>query len=203
MKVVGLGGSLAAPSRSLAALRTALAGARESGAETDLLDLRELQLPLYVPTDTSVPPSARRLLDAASTTDAMVWSSPLYQGTVSGAFKNALDWLHLLSDHEPAFLSDQVIGLVATAGGIHGLQAVNTMEFSVRALRAFAVPLVVTVGPAAKAFDAEGNLTDASVRESLENLGREVARIAGRFHEREKLESECAKASERLALAAA
>lgn len=203
MKVVGLGGSLAAPSRSLAALRTALAGARESGAETDLLDLRELQLPLYVPTDTSVPPSARRLLDAASTTDAMVWSSPLYQGTVSGAFKNALDWLHLLSDHEPAFLSDQVIGLVATAGGIHGLQAVNTMEFSVRALRAFAVPLVVTVGPAAKAFDAEGNLTDASVRESLENLGREVARIAGRFHEHEKLESECAKAAERLALAAA
>lgn len=203
MKVVGLGGSLAAPSRSLAALRTALAGARESGAETDLLDLRELQLPLYVPTDTSVPPSARRLLDAASTTDAMVWSSPLYQGTVSGAFKNALDWLHLLSDHEPAFLSDQVIGLVATAGGIHGLQAVNTMEFSVRALRAFAVPLVVTVGPAAKAFDAAGNLTDASVRESLENLGREVARIAGRFHEHEKLESECAKAAERLALAAA
>lgn len=203
MKIVGLGGSLAAPSRSLAALRAALLGARESGAETDLLDLRELQLPLYVPTETSAPVGARRLLEAAATSDAMVWSSPLYQGTVSGAFKNALDWLHLLSDHEPAFLSDQVIGLVATAGGVHGLQAVNTMEFSVRALRAFAVPLVVTVGPAAKAFDADGNLTDASVRESLENLGREVARIAGRFHESDKLESECAKAAERLALAAA
>jgi FMN reductase len=132
----------------------------------------------------------------------MIWSSPLYQGTVSGAFKNALDWLHLLSDHKPAFLSDQVIGLVATAGGVHGLQAVNTMEFSVRALRAFAVPLVVTVGPAAKAFDADGELIDASVRESLESLGREVARIAGRFGESDKLESECAKAAERLALAA-
>lgn len=203
MKVVGLGGSLAAPSRSLAALRSALAGAAGAGAETELLDLRELQLPLYVPTDTSVPAGARHLLDAASVCNAMVWSSPLYQGTVSGAFKNALDWLHLLSDHDPPFLSDQVVGLVATAGGVHGLQAVNTMEFSVRALRAFAVPLVVTVGPATKAFDAEGNLTDASVRESLENLGREVARIAGRFYENDKLESECAKAAERLALAAA
>jgi len=203
LKVVGLGGSLAAPSRSLAALRAALAGASKAGAETELLDLRELQLPLYVPTETSVPEGARRLLEAAGDCDAMVWSSPLYQGTVSGAFKNALDWLHLLSDHEPAFLSDQVIGLVATAGGVQGLQAVNTMEFSVRALRAFAVPLVVTVGPAAKAFDAGGNLTDASVRESLENLGREVGRIAGRFHESDKLESECAKAAERLALAAA
>jgi len=203
VRVVGLGGSLAAPSRSLAALQAALAGARESGAETELLDLRELQLPLYVPTESAVPAGARRLLEAAGASHAMVWSSPLYQGTVSGAFKNALDWLHLLSDHEPAFLSDQVIGLIATAGGVHGLQAVNTMEFSVRALRAFAVPLVVTVGPAAKAFDAEGGLTDVGVRESLENLGREVARIAGRFHGSDKLESECAKAAEQLALAAA
>lgn len=203
MKVVGLGGSLAAPSRSLAALRSALAGAAEAGAETRLLDLRDLQLPLYVPTETFVPEGARHLLEAADTSDAMVWSSPLYQGTVSGAFKNALDWLHLLGDHDPPFLSDQVIGLVATAGGIHGLQAVNTMEFSVRALRAFAVPLVVTVGPAAKAFDLEGSLTDAAVRASLENLGREVARIAGMFHHSDKLETECAKAAERLALATA
>jgi FMN reductase len=78
LKIVGLGGSLAAPSRSLAALRAALAGARESGAETDLLDLRELRLPLYVLTETPVPAGARRLLDAAGTSDAMVWSSPLY-----------------------------------------------------------------------------------------------------------------------------
>jgi FMN reductase len=203
VNVVGLGGSLAAPSRSLAALRAALAGARESGADTQLLDLRELRLPLNVPTESAVPAGARRLLDAAGSSDAMVWSSPLYQGTVSGAFKNALDWLHLLSDHEPAFLSDQVIGLIATAGGVHGLQAVNTMEFSVRALRAFAVPLVVTVGPAAKAFDADGELTDVSVRESLANLGREVARIAGRFQGATQRESECAKAAKRLAVAAA
>jgi FMN reductase len=103
LKVVGLGGSLAAPSRSLAALRAALAGASIAGAETELLDLRELQLPLYVPIETSVPEGARRLLEASGECDAMVWSSPLYQGTVSGAFKNALDWLHLLSDHEPPF----------------------------------------------------------------------------------------------------
>jgi FMN reductase len=133
----------------------------------------------------------------------MVWSSPLYQGTVSGAFKNALDWLHLLADHDPPFLSDRIIGLVATAGGVHGLQAVNTMEFSVRALRAFAIPLVVTVGLSVQAFDDEGNLTDIAVRTSLEDLGREVARIASRFHASDKLESECAKAAKRLAMAAA
>jgi len=65
----------------------------------------------------------------------MLWSSPLYHGTISGSFKNALDWLQLLGDRQPAYLTDKVIGLISTAGGTQGLQAVNTMEFIVRALR--------------------------------------------------------------------
>ena len=46
----------------------------------------------------------------------MLWSSPMYQGTVSGALKNALDWLHLLGTREPPFLHDTVIGLFSAAG---------------------------------------------------------------------------------------
>ena len=61
----------------------------------------------------------------------MIWASLLYHGTVSGAFKNALDWLDLLNDREPPFLTDKVVGLISTAGGVQGLQAINTMEFVV------------------------------------------------------------------------
>jgi len=39
---VGLGGSLAAQSTSLAALRVALEGARAHGADIELFDLRQL-----------------------------------------------------------------------------------------------------------------------------------------------------------------
>ena len=49
LTIVGLGGSLARVSRSRAALRTALEGAAKAGADTQLLDLRELDLPLYDP----------------------------------------------------------------------------------------------------------------------------------------------------------
>ena len=47
VKVVGLGGSLSNDSRTLTALETALEGAQQSGAETTLLDLKELNLPFY------------------------------------------------------------------------------------------------------------------------------------------------------------
>ena len=78
----------------------------------------------------------------------------MYHGTVSGSFKNALDWLQLLSDRDPPFLTTKVEGLIGTAGGVQGLQAVNTMEFAVRALRGWAVPLVIPVARVWEAFDA-------------------------------------------------
>ena len=46
LTVVGLGGSLAEHSSSLAALRIALEGAAEAGAKTDLLDIRQMSLPM-------------------------------------------------------------------------------------------------------------------------------------------------------------
>jgi FMN reductase len=201
--IVGLGGSLAESSRSRAALALALAGAAAGGAETRLLDLRELALPMYDPDDRTPPPAAVELIEGCHAADGMVWSSPLYQGTISGAFKNALDWLHLLGDRDPPYLHDQVIGLVSAAGGTQGLQAINTMEFSVRALRAWAVPYVVPVATAARVFDPDGEVRDHAVEQQLVMLGGEVARVARRFAADEKLhrQQECAEAADRVAAA--
>jgi FMN reductase len=91
VRIVGLGGSLAQHSASLSALRGALEGARDCGAEVQLFDLRELNLPMFVPGVESVPVAARELCDAVHGAQGMLWSNPLYHGTVSGAFKNALD----------------------------------------------------------------------------------------------------------------
>jgi len=180
MKIVGIGGSLATNSASLAALAVALDGAREYGAEIRLLDLRRLDLPMYVPGSPSVPASAHELCDAVHSAHGLMWSSPLYHGTVSGAFKNALDWLQLLSDRNPPYLTDKVVGLISTAGGTHGLQAVNTMEFAVRALRGWAVPLVLPIPQAWQAFK-DGRIVDARIEEQLKTLGRELARAAQLF----------------------
>src|SRR5712675_1481044 len=178
--IVGLGGSLAEHSASLSALRVALEGARDYGADVQLFDLRELNLPMFVPDAEPVPAAARELCDAVSAAQGMLWSSPLYHGTISGAFKNALDWLQLLSDRNPPYLTDKVVGLISTAGGTHGLQAVNTMEFAVRALRGWAVPLVLPIPQAWQAFKG-GRVLDKRVEEQLRALGRELARATQVF----------------------
>ena len=203
-KIVGLGGSLARVSRSRAALEVALAGAQRAGAETTLLDLRELDLPMFDPDDEQPTAAAERLIESCYAADGMVWSSPMYQGTISGAFKNALDWLHALGAREPPFLHDQVVGLISAAGGTQGLQAINTMEFATRALRAWDVPYVVPVSTAARIFDEDGRVLDPGVERQLMTLGGEVVRVARRFAADGSLHrlAECGEAAERVAAAA-
>jgi FMN reductase len=182
MKIVGLGGSLREPSRSRAALEVALDGAARAGAMVELLDLRRLQLPMFSPELEADPPAVvHRLIETCYDAAGMLWSSPMYNGSVSGSFKNAIDWLHLLGSRDPPYLHDQVIGLISAAGGTQGLQVVNTMEFSVRSLRGWAVPYVVPVPQAARVFADSGEVQDDAVDQQLRLLGEEVVRVAERF----------------------
>lgn len=174
--VIGLGGSLGSrPSRSLTALEVALEAAETAGATVRLFDLRVLDLPLFAP-DLAPVSAAQEYADAVFDADGLIWSSPMYHGTISGSFKNALDWLELLKERDPPYLTDKIVGLIGSAGGAQGLQVVNTLEYVVRSLRAFAVPLVVPIAGGA-AFDGDGNLVDQRAAAQLRHLGEEVAEV--------------------------
>lgn len=203
LRIVALGGSMRSKSTSLAALRIALEGATDAGAATELLDVRALDLPMYMPdTDAeSAPVAARLMSETIYAAPGLIWASPHYHGTLSGSFKNALDWLQLLAGRDPAFLTDKVIGLISTAGGVQGLQTINTMEYVVRALRGWAVPLVVPVAQAWQAFDERDRPRDQGVETQLRTLGSEVARVAERLARGAVSDpaAECAEAAARAA----
>lgn len=174
--IIGIGGALTGGRSSLTALRLALSAADQAGATTDLLDIQALALPLFAP-DASDHAGVRYLVSAVKAADGLIWSSPLYHGTISGAFKNALDWLELLRDGEEPYLSHKVVGLIATAGGTQALQAINTMEYCARALRGWVAPLTVPIDRAGQVVVA-GEILDPIIAERLQLLGQEVARAA-------------------------
>ena len=180
VRVAGLGGSLRETSTSRTALQVALEGAAASGADVELIWVRDLDLPLY--TDQHAPPpGAHRLAETLYRADALIWSSPTYHGSVSGSFKNALDWLILLAERTPPYLANKPVGLISTAGGVQGLQSVNSMDFIARALRGWSVPLVLPVAQSWQAFDPDGRLTNDAVAAQLHALGAEVVRAARQF----------------------
>jgi FMN reductase len=64
---------------------------------------------------------------------------------------------------------------------VQGLQAINSMEFIVRALRGWSVPLVLPVAQSWQSFDPDGRLADETVAVQLGALGTEVVRAARQF----------------------
>lgn len=172
--IVGLGGSYSSNSKSLRVLEAALESAARQGVRTKLLDVAELDLPLFGSTR-ETPQSVQELLHWVRQADGMIWSSPMYHGTISGAFKNALDWLELLADDKPAYLTGKPVGLIATAGGVRAIQAAQTMVDAAFALRAWVLPLSVPVNQVYQQFTGGSELANPQIAGQLEALGREMA----------------------------
>jgi FMN reductase len=179
--VVGIGGTLRDGSKGLRALEEALRAAEEAGATTELLDLRELDLPMYEPGKPleEYGASVERLVEAMRGADALVWSTAAYHGTLAGVTKNALDFTQFMARDEKPYLQDKVVGLVATAGGgMAAVNAISAMVNVVHALRGVAAPLSVPIQQSWKAFDEEGNVRDEGVAKRLRALGRLVVEMA-------------------------
>ncbi len=178
--VVGIGGTLRDGSKGLRALEEALQAAEEAGATTELLDLRELDLPMYEPGKPleEYGASVERLVEAMRGADALIWSTAAYHGTLAGVTKNALDFTQFMARDEKPYLQDKVVGLVATAGGgMAAVNAINAMVNVVHALRGVAAPLSVPIQRSWKAFDEEGNVRDEGVAKRLGALGRLVVEM--------------------------
>ncbi len=181
MRVVGIGGTLREGSSSLGALRRALAAAEEAGAETELLDLRELDLPMYRPGRPleDYGENVARLVEAVRGADAVVLSTAAYHGTLAGVTKNALDFAQFLARDERPYLDGRVVGLISTAGGdLAAARSIDAMVHAVHALRGVVAPLTVAIPRAWQRSDDEGDITDGAYGARLEKLGRLVVELA-------------------------
>ena len=184
LKVVGVGGTLREGSASLGALKRALAAAEEAGAGTELLDLRELGLPMYEPGPAlgEYGPGVERLVGAMRGADALILSTGAYHGTLAGVTKNALDFAQFLSGGERPYFDGKVVGLISTAGGEQAATNANgAMVDVVHALRGVVAPLMVAIPRAWQVADDEGNVTDDGYGDRLDGLGRLVVDLGGRL----------------------
>ena len=180
VKIVGLSGSLAAKSDCRAAVEVSLAAASAVGADTELLDLNELDLPIFHPDKKDVPSAVADFIDVLRSADGMIWATPLYHGSVSGCLKNALDWCELMREDERAYLSERVIGMICCAGGDQATQGVMAMDSIVKALRGWSCPLSVPIPKAWESIKG-GVIQDESLVPKLQQLGEEVTRSAERM----------------------
>lgn len=165
VKILGVSGSMRADSNCIRALRVVLDAAEAHGAETRLLDLHEIDLPVFRPQDT---PQTEGLLaaDAAvNWADAIVLASPDYHGSMSGAMKNFLDYFW-------EEFAGKLFGYLC-ASHERGLTVMDQMRTAVRQCYGWSLPYGVAVHPD-EDFDLVAKVHSPAIARRLKMLGRDV-----------------------------
>jgi NAD(P)H-dependent FMN reductase len=169
-QVAAIAGSLRKGSITRIALRDTLQAAKRRGANTDLLDLRDFELPVYNPdTDEAGDANAfrRRIRDA----DAIVLGTPIYHGSYASPLKVALDY----SGFDE--FENTTVGLLAVAGGSFPVTALDHLRSVMRSLDAWVLPHQVAL-PNASSVVEDGRIVDADIEARIETLGEQMVQYA-------------------------
>jgi FMN reductase len=167
VRIVGIAGSLRPGSYSHLALDVARQRVEALGAEVEILDLRQMNLPFCDGGDEYPDyPDVKRLQDAVSSADGLILVTPEYHGSVSGVLKNALD---LMSFDQ---LSGKVAGLISILGGQSNSNALNDLRVILRWTHTWSILEQVAIGQAWKAFSPEGKLLDEKLSQRFDQFAQ-------------------------------
>jgi NAD(P)H-dependent FMN reductase len=174
IKITGICGSLSANGATKGALKIALDGAAEFGAEISLLELRDLDLVIFGSVAASeYPADVVSLREQIRESQGIILATPEYHGSVSGVLKNMLDLMNI-DDFET-----KIVGLVGVAGGHTGaINSLNTMKTICRNLHCWVLPQDDSIANSAAAFGDDGSATDPALQERLLNVGRQAMKFA-------------------------
>ncbi|PSP60955.1 FMN reductase [Halobacteriales archaeon QH_8_67_36] len=168
--VVGVVGSLRDASYTRIAVERALDAAAEAGGTTELLDLREYNLPVFDADDRKAgdaPEVTRRIREA----DSILLGTPVYHGSYSAPLKNALDYCGFEE------FENKTVGLLAVAGGGFPITALEHLRSVCRALNCWVIPHQAAVPRARNAVE-NGAITDEGIDERVARLGEEAVQYA-------------------------
>jgi NAD(P)H-dependent FMN reductase len=172
--VTGLCGSLREGSFTRMALTIALNAAASPSCETDMIDLRDFDLPFADgrPDKLQTSREVQRLREHLRKADGILIGTPEYHGSFTGVLKNAMDLTGF------AEWEGKMVALIGVAGGRMGAhQALHSLRDIGRSLHAWVIPEQVAIPEAYKFFDSAGMIKDQGLEKRLIEVGRQIARF--------------------------
>src|SRR4029077_3573187 len=172
--LLGVSGSLREKSRTALALRRLLDFAQEHGAETRILDLRAIELPLYRPDGPGGSAAELRLGTDMHWASGVVLASPDYHGSMSGAMKNFLDY-----NWEEC--AGKVFGYLCSSHE-KGLTVMDQMRTVVRQCYGWSMPYGISFD-GKNDFDSKGVLKHAKVEARLRMMAPDLVTYGALIHQ--------------------
>jgi chromate reductase len=170
MRVLAISGSLRAQSYNTMLLREAARLAPEH-VQVDLYEGLDGLPPYNEDRDTEMPPfEVTRLREQIDAADAVLISTPEYNGTVPGQLKQVVDWASRPYG-EPASLWGKPAAIIGASVTDYGaMWAQDHLRKALGIAGARVLEPGLSVGRAAERFDSDGNLNDEETRERLQEI---------------------------------
>lgn len=187
-RIVAFSGSARKDSYNKLLLQVAVTGARATGAEVTVVDLREYPMPLYdgdLEAASGVPEHARTLRALFKEHQGLLIASPEYNSSFSPLLKNTIDWLSRPDGEEPglaAFRGKTAALVSASPGGLGGIRGLVPLRMMLGNIDILVIPDQVAVGTAHQAFDEHGALMDETLRKQVESVGAKLSSVLLRLH---------------------
>ena len=179
-RILGISGSLRAGSFNTALLRAAQQVAGD-GIAFDAVTLHGI--PLYdgdAEARDGLPAAVTTLKDRIVASDGVLLVTPDYNNGIPGVFKNAIDWLSRPAADIARVFGDKPFALVGASPG--GFGTILSQNHWLPVLKTLGVQLWagnrLMVSRAGSAFDADGELVDAKLREQLAGFVQGFATFA-------------------------
>jgi len=160
--------------QSIRAARAVENAFKESGkVNVTLIDLKEKQYELPVMTERlkdmkgTPPENVMRISGLLKNADGIVFITPEYNNSYSGALKNAVDYFTFEWAKKP-------IGCVcASAGKMGGVNASNLLQLLILAIQAHPMPYKLLVPELEKSIDMEGKALNETMQKNIDKFVNE------------------------------
>ena len=179
MKVLAFAGSLRKGSYNKQLIRAV--AALSKNVDFEIVDLTDLKIPLLNEDDEKafgVPDGAKKLAEKIVTANALVVSSPEYNGSITGVTKNTIDWLSRL---KPVPLAGKpLLLLAASPGALGGVRTLWHTRVPFEVVGTFVYPEMFGLPAAHMAFDGD-TLKDEKTNLRLQTLLNKFYEHAQKF----------------------
>ena len=179
MKIVLFSGSLRTGSLNKKLVNVAhnLVG-EVTGFETQIVEIKDFEIPVYNADveASSFPLGVKKLAEIVAAAGALIISTPEYNGSMAGTFKNTIDWL---SRVRPVPLTRKpVLLLGASPGALGAVRGLGNSRIPLEVLGTYVYPQVFGLPKAHEAFSESGDLKDADTTKKLRDLIGEFLQYA-------------------------
>lgn len=180
-RLLAFSGSLRAASYNQKLVTIAANAAREAGADVTLISLRDFRMPLFdedLETAEGMPAAAQKLKALFASHDGLIIASPEYNSTITGALKNAIDWVSRTTapDEKPLLvLSGKTAAILsASPGGYGGARSLAQLRPFLENIHIKVLADQVSIPQAHEAFTDDGLLVDPEKAAAVRELGSKL-----------------------------